>query len=206
MVEIKISLSGAISFSKINEKERRIASHEAALNVRDLVASHFRKLGGRKYWYEAAKHTRVVKNTEGTEIHVQHAGVALRRYGGVVLPGQNQSTHSGNNTKLLSIPANEATRYKRPFESGLLSFMPIKGKRHLKGLLMEAEEKTATQKYKDKPAGRVMVVPKKDGRIMFTLVDRTEHKPDPSVLPTTEEMTHTAKESIISYLESVLKK
>ena len=72
--------------------------------------------------------------------------------------------------------------------------------------ISEGVEKTASRKYKDKPAGRAIIVPKPNGQLMFRLVDETEHAPNPRVMPTVEVLSEVAGATVRRTLPLLLRK
>lgn len=157
MVELKISLSGAISLSRLNEKTQANARMNGATAIKNLIRDNFVKRGGHSFWAEAANATRVKQEGNDVAVWVEHTGVHLRWKGGTVLPGKNKSSHTGEDTKLLSLPADKKTKHSSPIFHSPLFFLSLKKRGHLKALLIEGKEIIAEKKYKDKPAGRVIL-------------------------------------------------
>ena len=159
---------------------------------------------GERFYKDAAEATRLEMQGDAALISVAHHGVRLRWKGGVVTPGRGTSSHTGKPTRLLAIPVKK--RMEAPGRYKPLAFEPIKKRPHLKGILLEGEEKTASRKYKDKPAGRAIIVPKPNGQLMFRLVDATEHSPNPRVMPTVEVLSEVAGATVRRTLPLLLRK
>lgn len=203
MIQLDIQVPHLRGLLEIGGQEQRDVAEQAAIGVRNLVRKHFSGLGGESFWNEAASHTRVEEEGDGYAVTVRHRGVALQRYGGVVLPGKTKSTYTGEPTKLLAIPAEKSVE-EAPNAYGILAFVPVKGGGLLRGLLIPGEVGIAKHKYKDKPAGRRIVRPQKDAEPYFHLVTKTVHQPNPAVLPTDAELAAAAADYAADELQDIL--
>ena len=149
-------------------KIRRVAANAAAIVTRDHLTkiAGQRHRGGRFNYYGEAS-SKTVGRVVGDDIvlSLSHRGIGLRFFGGTVRP------KPGN--KYLTIPANEETEGKsardKEFKNELFFF---RNKTGTAGLAKRGERKL---------------------RVMYWLVKKTEHKPDPSVLPTSDEYIKAIK-------------
>lgn len=210
MIELMVKIVGELPKRLLRETDVEKLNARAAGKMQRAVVENFEGLGGERFFKEAAEATRLERHGAEAEIRVEHRGVRLRWKGsgdlpgGVVKPGAGMSSHTGKATKLLAIPGKK--RMEAPGRYRPLFFMPVKGRPHLRGLLLEGEEKTAAKKWKDKPAGRAVIVPKKNGAVMFRLVDETEHAPNPRVLPARSVLGELAQRDVLGGLRVLLRK
>lgn len=204
MISLSVNIEGDARISLPEPKDLQRLTRHAGTKVQQAVKKNFESLPGERFYKDAAEATRLEMQGDAALISVAHQGVRLRWKGGVVTPGRGTSSYTGKPTRLLAIPT--AKRMEAPGRYKPLAFEPIKNRPHLKGILLEGEEKTATRKYKDKPAGRAIIVPKPNGQLMFRLVDETEHAPNPRVLPTLEVLSEVAGEAVRRTLPLLLRK
>lgn len=204
MIELMVKIEGEIPKRLLREQDVERLNARAAGKMQRAVVENFESLGGERFYKDAADATRLERHGAEAEIRVEHRGVRLRWKGGVVKPGAGVSSHTGRATKLLAIP--DKKRMEAPGRYRPLFFMPVKGRPHLRGLLLEGEEKVAERKRKDKPAGRAVIEPKKNGAVMFRLVDETEHAPNPRVMPVRSVLGELAQRDMLSGLRVLLRK
>ena len=210
MIELMVKIVGELPKRLLRETDVERLNARAARKMQRAVVENFEGLGGEHFYKDAADSTRLEQHGAEAEVRVEHRGVRLRWKGsgdlpgGVVKPGAGVSSHTGRATKLLAIPAKK--RMEAPGRYRPLFFMPVKGRQHLRGLLLEGEEKTAARKWKDKPAGRAVIVPKKNGAVMFRLVDETEHAPNPQVIPERSVLGELAQRDMLGGLRLLLRK
>lgn len=204
MIELMVKIVGEIPKRLLREEDVERLNARAAGKMQRAVVENFESLGGERFYKDAADATRLERHGAEAEIRVEHRGVRLRWKGGVVKPGAGVSSHTGRVTKLLAIP--DKKRMEAPGRYRPLFFMPVKGRPHLRGLLLEGEEKTAARKWKDKPAGRAVIVPRKNGAVMFRLVDETEHGANPRVVPVRSVLGELAQRDMLSGLRVLLRK
>ncbi|MDO5464747.1 MAG: hypothetical protein Q4F40_07415 [Akkermansia sp.] len=204
MISLSVNIEGDARISLLAPKDLQHLTRHAATKVQQAVKENFESLPGERFYKDAADATRLEMQGDAALISVEHRGVRLRWKGGSVVPGKGASSHTGKPTRLLAIPA--AKRMEAPGRYKPLAFIPIKKRPHLKGLLMEGEQKTATRKHKGKPAGRAIIVPKPNGQLMFRLVDETEHSPNPRVMPTVEVLSEVAGATVRRTLPLLLRK
>lgn len=204
MIELMVKIVGEIPKRLLREQDVEQLNARAAEKMQRAVVENFESLGGERFYKDAADATRLERHGAEAEIRVEHRGVRLRWKGGVVKPGAGVSSHTGRATKLLAIPGKK--RMEAPGRYRPLFFMPVKGRPHLRGLLLEGEEKVAERKWKDKPAGRAVIEPKKNGAVMFRLVDETEHAANPRVMPARSVLGELAQRDMLGALRILLRK
>lgn len=204
MIELKVKIEGELPKRMLREADVERLNGRAAGKMQRAVVENFEGLGGERFYKDAAEATRLERQGAEAEIRVEQRGVRLRWKGGVVKPGAGVSSHTGRATKLLAIP--DKKRMEAPGRYRPLFFMPVKGQPHLRGLLVEGEEKAAEKKWKEKPAGRAVVVPKKNGTVMFRLVDETEHEANERVIPARSVLGELAQRDVLSGLRLLLRK
>lgn len=204
MIELMVKIVGELPRRLLRQEDVEKLNEHAAGKMQRAVVENFESLGGERFYKDAADATRMERHGAEAEIRVEKHGVRLRWKGGVVKPGAGVSSHTGRPTKLLAIPGKK--RMEAPGRYRPLFFMPVKGRPHLRGLLLEGEEKTAARKWKDKPAGRAVIVPKKNGAVMFRLVDETEHAPNPRVIPARCVLGELAQRDVLGGLRLLLRK
>lgn len=186
-----ISTLTAANLPPASPQTQAKAVHSAATSVAQLLAAHFRALGGRTFWQQAAESIRIRQQGMRAQVSVTQPGVALRRYGGIVLPGRNTSPITGKPTRLLALPADRKTTFS-PAASGLLQFIPIAGKPRLKGLLLPGEKAIAARNTPRHRKGETITRAAKGASPLFHLVTQTTHQPNPAILPTPEQIHTTA--------------
>lgn len=210
MISLSVNIEGDARISLLEPKDLQRLTRHAGTKVQQAVKKNFESLPGERFYKDAAEATRLEMQGDAALISVAHQGVRLRWKGsgdlpgGVVKAGKGTSSHTGKPTRLLAIPVKK--RMEAPGRYKPLAFEPIKNRPHLKGILLEGEQKTASRKYKDKPAGRAIIEPKPNGQLMFRLVDETEHAPNPRVLPTVEVLSEVAGEAVRRTLPLLLRK
>ncbi|MCB1205208.1 MAG: hypothetical protein KDN18_13185 [Verrucomicrobiae bacterium] len=164
--------------------------------VRKAAADHLRTTKNSPntgWWGRAARmisHTATA--TEATVIFNQR-GVALRFHGGTVRqkPGGPLLT-----VPFETVPIVDGTR-KAARMMGPLKFLPARrpARKGVVGVLVEGEHFTPTR---GKNKGQQGTRAKKGGQLYYTLMTETTHDPDPTVLPTTEELLAAAAKFVNS--------
>lgn len=154
---------------------RKVAAHAAARRTQD----HFTKLAGERhrsgafnFYASAARQTTGRVQGNDVIISVDHTGIGLRYFGGTVRPGAGK--------KYLTIPADSAAHGKTAREFGNTLFFFRSRKTGAAGLAKRGE---------------------KNLRVMFWLVKKTDHTPDPTVLPTEQEYFDAVEPVVIAELE-----
>lgn len=179
MLQLKIKateLTGLV-YRELLDVQRN--AEKAAGGVRELVKRHFEARGGQRFWGEAAESVEVAGSSKGAVVGIYQRGVALRFFGGVVRPVRG---------KALALPTreNKTDLWPREFDEGELHYMAPPGMHPM--LYLPGKTHKLTREGKLRKGASVSG----DGKIMFVLVPQTEHKADPSVLPSPEEMTAAA--------------
>lgn len=198
MISLSIKLTGTQCLT-LDATALKGLCKAAANEVQTTMQDNFDSLGGREFWGRAADATTVETQGELAVVGVRLPGVRLQWLGGTVTPGKRPSSKTGKPTKLLSIPASKAIS-EAPNAYGMLAFVPVKGRPHLKGLLIPGELVTIKR---GKRKGEQQVAPLKDGKPLFNLVDRTEHDPHPEVIPSSAELKDAVRRGGKSYLRAL---
>lgn len=153
-----------------------------------FVAAHLFNLGNTRHqaghmfnFYAAAADAVTSETYEGDAfVRIQHEGLALRYFGGIVKPSGRPSLVTGRPIRMLSLPAAPEAEQKTPGDfSGLFLIKSRKlGKAYLAG---------------KKPNGMI--------GILFRLVPQTVHKADATVLPTAGSLTENAVMAIMEHFK-----
>ncbi len=175
--------------------------HEAmGVAVADTVRQHIAKTKqspNTGWWARVAASVTHTADFGSAVVSVPERGAALRYYGGTV----KQKTGG----PLLTIPTKDVpvqngTRLAAR-DMGLLAFLPSRkgGNPKVAGVLVDAAERTSKtgKKYKVpllRPAGRVR----------YILMTETTHNPDPSVLPTDQQIAEAARDAALDYVAAEL--
>lgn len=177
----------------------------AAAGVENEVQEHLLGLNSRSpntsFYGRAARSTETDAREDGATVSITARGLALRYYGGQVLPKLSISSFTGRPTKALALPTDAVPMAGSegrmgPREVGILAFIPSK-KAGTVGVLVEGQNKTITRGPNQ---GGTRVVPTPGGRLMFVLRSWTDHAPDPSVLPTHDDLTQAAASGLSEFL------
>lgn len=198
MISLNVTLTG-MDCLKLDATALQGLCTAAANEVQITMQDNFDSLGGQEFWGRASDATTVQTQGELAVVGVRLPGVRLQWLGGTVLPGKRPSSKTGKPTKLLSIPTSKAIS-EAPNAYGMLAFVPVKGRPHLKGLLIPGEPVTIKR---GKRKGEQRVAPFKDGKPLFNMVDRTEHDPHPEVIPSSSELKDAARRGSKSYLRAL---
>lgn len=181
MIQLFVSV-GLLRLARLGARELQEACVAAGNGVAERVRAHFRALPGARFWQEAADATRVVSGGRGVEVWVEKRGVALQWRGGVVLPGRGRSSATGAPTRLLAIPAVRGVS-EAPGRYAPLVFVPVRGRGHVRGLLLPGVAGVARRSGRRHRRGEPIVRAQAGAQPLFRLVDRTSHRPHPDVLP-----------------------
>lgn len=169
-----------------------------ARGVETLVRDHLAELGKSRspntnYYGKASRSVESETTPEMGLVRVPHRGVALRYYGGRVTPVERKNLALP--TEHVPIRGEERLR---PGEMQNLVFIPnTNAVTMTSGYLVEGVEKAG----KD---GRVRLVPKPGGRLMYVLRKQTDHKPDPTVLPDQVTITDHARDAAMDFLAALI--
>lgn len=206
-LEVNVRDSGASNgiSALIRSCKDRTALHEAmAAGVEKNVSEHLLAKNSNSpnsdFYASASKSTEVKADEAGALVLITKRGMALRYYGGRVLPGKTISSFTGKRTTSLAIPSDDVPMAgkegrKGPREMGILAFIPSK-KSGTVGVLVEGEL------INRKRGGGQRVVPKDGGKLMYVLRSWTDHKEDKTLLPTLAGLLAAAKDAANDYLEA----
>ena len=203
--------------AKISEKavklgrtsETAMVGAQAAANlVRDhlfaLDAERPNQLGGpRTHFYANAAKSVTTPEPDGPDatFTITQIGLAQRWLGGEIKPGGGTSSVTGNPTKYLAIPARAEAYGKTPGEFNDLEFR----KTATGGLLVESLQTGVSIGRRTRHGRTVTRGNEAGGLVMFWLVTSVNQKPDPTVLPTEQEMGDEAARHMESHLSDFLK-
>jgi hypothetical protein len=177
----------------LNAREFRIVAGEAA---KDVLVDHFADLGRERhrgqntvsnFWEDAADAAVLEIDDQGAQIVVDQAGVAQRRFGGLIEP----VNHSH-----LWIPVHPDSigRTGADFDNLLVLISPETGKG------------VAIQKGHHAPAdrdarGRYRSRSGQDGDVLFALVESLDQEEDPSVDPDDQDLLDAATAAQLELLD-----
>lgn len=153
-------------------------------------------LGGKStgFWKAASNSVASVAAENEAIVSIAHRGVALRYYGGTVVP---------KTKKALSIPVHPSAHgvYARQYP-GKLAFIPAgrafgpvrrgASRGDFVGFLVRGEDKTITR---GPNKGRTRTAPVTGGETIYILMTKTTHAPDPNILPKPETMQAAAADA-----------
>ena len=190
---LKITIrSGLRSLRSVTDAQKEEILYSAAGGVRSLVEGHFDGLPSRRFWKEAADSVQVEPGNNGTlSVNIYKRGVHLRYAGGTVKPSGQISELTGKPIKSLLIPGPRTAMRTQ----GLDLHDVVKDPRRVHTIKNHA--------------GRIYLVedaeqPGQKMRFLGRLVKQTTHSPDPTVLPSLQEMQEAAAEGanfILKYIE-----
>lgn len=207
MLTIEVAFDDPAASAALARLQSRLGDgeglHEAmAERVDTTVRDHIRTVKGpaspnTDWWGNAADsvvHTSTA--TEGT-VRVTQIGAALRFHGGRVSQKPDGP--------LLTLPSKHVpiqNKTRLAARALTLAFIPAR-KGATVGVLVEGEETGKTVKG-GKRAGMPATRPKAGGHLMFVLRTETDHKPDPSVLPTNAELAESARQAAHDFVRADL--
>jgi hypothetical protein len=176
----------------------------ASRGVLNRLREHFQRMQSTRpnakgwprqnFWDQVRRSTSVQSLGNSAMIAVNHVGIALRFFGGVVRPVRR---------RWLAIPANADAYGKTPREfGGHLQFIPPdKGGRGVARLIQAVAQAVSFGRQRKDGSRRVIAGDVTGGLVMFWLVKKTTHRPDPSVLPTDKELEKAAIEPAQKFIE-----
>jgi hypothetical protein len=165
------------------------------------LKAHFNRLdveranslgGGRTHFYRRASSgvQQPEMLSDGLKVSINKTGIAQRYFGGTITAGQ-----SGSGKKFLTIPARAEAYGKRAGEFHNLRVLFGAGGKPVALVERDAAAVQRTRKGIFKERGEV------GGGIFFWLVKSVFQKPDPSVLPTADEMVTPALNAATAYMQ-----
>lgn len=180
--------------------EAALAAGRGAVNrikdhLLDLDAKRPNKLGGtRTHFYASAADSVSEPRLSGGTVSfsIAKVGVAQRFYGGPIHAGVGTSSVTGSPTKYLAIPACSGAYGLPPDTFSNLRFIP----RRNGGAMLVMPLQAAAPDGKKRTVSRS----KAGGLVMYWLVTSVYQKPDPSVLPTNEDLLAAASGEAGRYL------
>lgn len=179
------------------EQINRVVGVSATRFVRAHLSAQDRTrpnaLGGKRthFYAQAARATSFTIDPDGVTISIAQVGIAQRFFGGTIKakPG-----------KYLTIPANPAAHGKRAREFDLELVFGAGGRP-----VALATKSTRRVEITQGPNGKVRKrVVGQRGEIMFTLVKSVTQAPDPTVLPSADELTTVVITELNKQFESVI--
>lgn len=160
--------------------------------------SRANKLGGpRTHFYSAAaKSVSAPHATGGTvSFEITKLGLAQRWLGGTIKAGAGPSSAGGGLTKYLAIPARTEAVGVPPSAFPDLQFIP---RRNGGAMLVQALQTKVSisgrKRFKTTRGAEI------GGLVMYWLVTSVTQKPDPTVMPTEEELLEAAASAMSTYL------
>jgi len=156
------------------------------------------KMGApRTHFYSAAAKSvsQVERDGDAVSFSITKIGLAQRWLGGTIKAGQGTSSATGGPTKYLAIPARTEAVGVPPSEFPDLKFIPRRGGGAMLVQALQTQVSITGRKKKTITRGSVV-----GGLVMYWLVKSVTQLPDPSVMPTDEEMLGAAHDAIDSYL------
>ncbi len=157
----------------------------------DTTRDHFLRLAGerhrpglpRNYYLRAADAVVSEPINGGARVSVAHTGLALRYHGGTVLPSGRISLVTGRPIRALAVPVGGSeAEGKTPGE--------------FQGLFVLSPKKSDKAVLADRaPDGMV--------RILFRLIKKSHHTPDPSVLPSDSDYEKGATSALEELVQEI---
>lgn len=198
-VYVDVRELGGRAVSLLREKlVNRAELHELIADAaEENVREHLRGLNTRSpntnFYGKAARAVSSKSDDKEAVVTISHRGFAQRYYGGRILP---------KNVKHLALPTEHVpvVNFVRlaPRDAGPLAFIPrLGGPNVTAGYLVEGEEKRITR---GKNKGKKRIAPKKGGKMMYVLRGWVDQDPDPTVLPSNDELTEGGVEALRDYL------
>lgn len=211
MITITVNIDPIVT--SVMEKFRAVLADKEMIHsairqdAEELVKGHLEALNSRSpntgYYAKASAGVNSRADAQSATIIIQAAGIGLRRWGGVVKPGRNISSKTGQPTKAIAVPTSYVPitnqNRARPIDMPMLAFVPNRKGGDTTGYLIEGERKLRKE---GKNKGKYVTVPKQGGRMMYVLRKRTTHAADASVLPTDAELQAVAVQAIQDLLNT----
>ena len=180
-------ISAAVESEDIHEVMGAAAALEVQHRLTRLDSERPNQLGGKRtHWYAgAADGTTHHTVPEGAAVDITQAGIRTMILGTAELPG---GAIVPKNAKHLAIPARAEAHGRSPREfDDLMPLYRSEGGHAVAYALAQAEQQTVDLKRrrKDGTTSRSVV---KGGGIFYWLVDSVVQEPDPTILPTEDEL------------------
>lgn len=171
----------------IRQKAPQVVAEAGAeltrVHIDGISRARHRSRSPRDFYQAAANSVIQQVVSDGAEISIPHIGFALRYHGGTVRPSGRISLITGRPIRRLAIPlSGSPAEGKTPGDFD--NVFVVKGKK--KGTAFLAGKK-----------GRGLI------RLLFALVEKTEHKADHSILPTEAEYQTAAEKAIQTLINEV---
>ena len=197
-------MSAAITISVVDHATPALDAAGAALQpaaikrevgeaVRILVFNHLTKLnadrpnqlGGTRtnFYADAARNTSYAETNDGVTVTVNKQGIRQRFQGGTIRPVK---------AKYLTIPAIAEAHGRRASDFNFLQVIFGRGGRPV--ALGERDQTNLV--FRKRKGGTQKASQTIGGRIWFWLVKSVTQKPDPSILPSDQEIEETARQAI----------
>jgi len=167
--------------------EREASAHLLGINTRSPNTS---------FYGRAARSSETRADESGAVLSFTHRGIALRYYGGRVLP---------KNVKNLALPTKDVPLAgnegrKGPREMGILAYLSARkgAAPGTTGYLVEGMEVTS------KRTGKTRKVPLPGGKLLYVLRSWTDHNPDATVLPAMAALIQAATDAGEAYVSDVI--
>ncbi len=175
-------LAAAVQRPDVRKVMGRAIGNRLRRHFSRLDGERANKLGGtRTHFYGQAR--RGVQQpdltSDGLKVAINNVGIAQRYFGGTITP---------RNAKWLTLPVHPQAYGHRAREFGDLQFVPLEDGR--RAMLMRPNP--------DSPTGI--------GEVFFLLVRRVHQEPDPSVLPTSDELQGDAYNAGEDYLKTLIER
>lgn len=207
MISVAVDITGSVQLCNLTDRHLAAIRQGAANRIRQVVKANFATLGGRYFYHEASINTKVQADAQAAYVTVFKTGVRLRWKGGTVLPGTGTSSKTKAPTKLLSIPAADNVT-EAPSNYANLVYVPLaRATGKIRAVLAEGEQYTI-RRGKRKGQQGVRPVSNSDPNhqfhAVFWLANRTDHKPNPAVMPSDDAMADAARKAASDYIAKIL--
>lgn len=213
-LNIKIEDAGALASVRAITAglEDRAGLHSSmAMAVETDVKSHLQanyvprnKRGD--FWKRVHDSVEVHSDEQGGSVALVETGIALRYHGGEVYPGKNKVASGpriGQLTRALAVPSDHVPvvggRQQTPAHMGILAFLRAATAGDTVGYLVEGEERQITR---GKNKGKMRIVPKTGGSLLYTLRSVTRHAADKNILPNDEALLNAATSAARDWFDS----
>ena len=202
MVKIEIAFDDADARDLLERLRSRLGEtenlHDAmGTAVADTVRTHLatKKSPNTGFWSRVADSVTHEAGADRATVSIPATGAALRYYGGTVRqkPGGPLLTIPTDD-----VPVRDNTRLAAR-DMGILAYLPSRrpATKGAAGVLVEGETYTTRK-------GTTRTRPKPGGKLLYILRTMTEHRPDPTVLPTDLALAESARDAALDYVAAEL--